>query len=201
MTSRLLEEAAVAEPAALITVDIRADVTDALLRRIEALGGTVVNSHPKYRAIRARAPTKALEALAAEKGVQFIRRAEPSITHGGLAALPEMLPTPNSTAADQVVTTAGDAIRFARPDTSEGVAAHDVHTARDHRYGVDGAGIGIGVLSDSIDTLTARQESGDLPPQVSVLPGQAGGGDEGTAMLEIVHDLALGADLLASSRP
>src|SRR5439155_10500777 len=35
---------------------------------------------------------------------------------------------------------------------------------------------------------------GDLGP-VTVLPGQAGSGDEGTAMLEIVHDLAPGANL------
>ena len=44
-------------------------------------------------------------------------------------------------------------------------------------------------------TLAARQASGDLPAQVIVLPGQEGSGDEGTAMLEIVHDLAPGADL------
>ena len=61
-------------------------------------------------------------------------------------------------------------------------------------YGVTGAGIGIGVLSNGVDTLAARQASGDLPA-VTVLPGQAGTGDEGTAMLEIVHDLAPGANL------
>ena len=51
------------------------------------------------------------------------------------------------------------------------------------------------VLSDGIDTLAARQASGDLPATVTVLPGEAGSGDEGTAMLEIVHDLAPGAEL------
>ena len=34
-----------------------------------------------------------------------------------------------------------------------------------------------------------------MPAQVTVLPGQAGAGDEGTALLEIVHDLAPGAEL------
>ena len=53
----------------------------------------------------------------------------------------------------------------------------------------------MGVLSDGVDSLTAIQASGDLPA-VTVLPGQAGSGDERTAILEIVHDLAPGADLL-----
>src|SRR5205814_4420180 len=43
-------------------------------------------------------------------------------------------------------------------------------------------------------SLTASQALGDLGP-VTVLPGQAGTGDEGTAMLEIVHDLAPDAQL------
>src|SRR6185369_11108521 len=61
--------------------------------------------------------------------------------------------------------------------------------------GVTGAGVKICVLSDGVDSLAALQASGDLPPAVDVLPGQAGSGDEGSAMLEIVHDLAPGAQL------
>ena len=59
---------------------------------------------------------------------------------------------------------------------------------------VTGSGIKIGVLSDGVDSLAARQAAGDLGG-VTVLLGQAGTGDEGTAMLEIVHDLAPGAAL------
>ena len=81
-----------------------------------------------------------------------------------------------------------------KDDTSEGVAAHGVSQAR-RTHGVDGTGIGIGVMSNGILTLADRQRSGDLPDHVTVLPGQEGRGDEGTAMLEIVHDLAPGADL------
>ena len=144
-----------------VTVDIRADVTPEVLGRIRALGGTVINSVPKYRAIRAQLPLVAVQPLAALSAVQSIRPADEAVTH---------------------------------KNTSEGDAAHLVNTART-THGVTGSGIGIGVLSNGVATLAARQASGDLPAQVAVLPGQEGSGDEGTAMLEIVHDLAPGADL------
>jgi hypothetical protein len=51
----------------------------------------------------------------------------------------------------------------------------------------------VGVLSDGVDSLGARQTSGDLPLGLTVLA--AGTGDEGTAMLEIVYDLAPQAQL------
>ncbi len=60
--------------------------------------------------------------------------------------------------------------------------------------GVSGQGVRVGVLSDSVDGIAAAVASGDLPDDVQVLePGQGSG--EGTAMLEIVHDLAPGASL------
>ena len=61
-------------------------------------------------------------------------------------------------------------------------------------FNIDGTGIKIGVLSDGVTNLAASQASGDLGP-VTVLPGQAGSGDEGTAMLEIIQDIAPGAQL------
>ncbi len=79
-------------------------------------------------------------------------------------------------------------------NTSEGDAAHDGPGARAH-FGVTGAGVKVCVMSDGVDSLASVQASGDLPPTVDVLPGQAGSGDEGTAMLEIVHDVAPGAEL------
>ena len=161
-----------------VTVDIRADVMPAVLARIRALGGTVVNSVPKYRAIRARLPLAALEPLATLEAVQFIRPADQPITHQVLE---------RSAVARVVVATS-------KVDTSEGDVAHQANLART-THGVDGTGIGIGVLSNGVRTLAARQASDDLPDRVTVLPGQAGRGDEGTAMLEIVHDLAPGADL------
>jgi len=80
-------------------------------------------------------------------------------------------------------------------NTSQGDVAHRANVARSIS-GVNGSGVKVGVLSDSIDALASLQASGDLPA-VNVISGQSGnpGSSEGTAMLEIVHDLAPGAQL------
>ena len=145
-----------------VTVDIRADVTPVVLARIRTLGGTVINSVPKYRAIRAQLPLASVARLAALAAVRSIRRADEAVLR--------------------------------KDDTSEGDAAHRANSART-THGVDGTGIGIGVISNGVRSLADRQASGDLPARVTVLPGQEGSGDEGTALLEIVHDLAPGAEL------
>lgn len=80
-------------------------------------------------------------------------------------------------------------------NTSQGDVAHRANVARSV-HGVNGSGVKVGVLSDSVDYLAALQGSGDLPG-VTVLAGQSGnpGSSEGTAMLEIVYDLAPGSQL------
>ncbi|TAJ43450.1 PKD domain-containing protein [Methanofollis fontis] len=60
--------------------------------------------------------------------------------------------------------------------------------------GYGGAGMRIGVISDGVDHIDDAVASGDLPSDVQVLSNTCGG-DEGTAMLEIVHDIAPDADL------
>ena len=77
---------------------------------------------------------------------------------------------------------------------SAGDVTHRADAARS-TFGANGQGVKVGVLSDSIDYLASAQASGDLG-NVTVLPGQAGYGfGEGTAMLEIIHDLAPNAQL------
>ena len=76
---------------------------------------------------------------------------------------------------------------------SEGDISHRADLAR-QTYGYTGTGVKVCVLSDGVNSLAALQASGDLPG-VIVVPGQAGNGNEGAAMLEIVHDLAPGAQL------
>ena len=76
---------------------------------------------------------------------------------------------------------------------SEGDVAHAAAAAR-ARTKVTGTGVKVCALSDGVDSLAESQAAGELP-DVDVLPGEAGDGDEGTAMLEIIHDLAPNAEL------
>jgi uncharacterized repeat protein (TIGR01451 family) len=150
-------------------VDVRADVDDALLARLGGLGAEIESAFPEYRAVRARLPLDRIEEVAALPGVSFVEPAAEATTNTGSA-------------------------------TSQGDAAHRAPDVR--ALGLAGAGVKIGVLSDGVNSLASRQATGDVPPTcpagppcMTVLPGQAGSGDEGTAMLEIVHDLAPSAHL------
>jgi len=60
--------------------------------------------------------------------------------------------------------------------------------------GADGAGIKVGIISDGADSYLTAVSSGALPSNLTILSNKIGG-DEGTAMLEIVHDLAPAAKL------
>jgi uncharacterized repeat protein (TIGR02543 family) len=60
--------------------------------------------------------------------------------------------------------------------------------------GVTGAGIKVGIISDGVDHWTTARDTGDLPSDLTVLSNSVGG-DEGTAMLEIVYDMVPDADL------
>jgi hypothetical protein len=80
----------------------------------------------------------------------------------------------------------------AGPITSEGVALHRAGVA--HRIGLTGRGQRVGAMSDGVTHLADSVAKGELPPDVRVI--DPGDGDEGTGMLEIVHDMAPGAKLL-----
>ena len=87
----------------------------------------------------------------------------------------------------------GEIVTALLATTSEGVRAHAADTARETTK-VTGVGTKLCALSDGVDSLAASQAAGELPA-VDVLPNMAGDGDEGTAMLEILHDMAPGAEL------
>ena len=109
-------------------------------------------------------------------------------------------------ALPQVAKLAG--LRLARPAyakahagsiTSQGDIAQLSDIART-TFGVDGAGVTIGTLSDSYDCLGGAASdvaSNDLPAGVVVLQeeiGCASGTDEGRAMMQIIHDVAPGSN-------
>jgi hypothetical protein len=66
-------------------------------------------------------------------------------------------------------------------------------------YGVTGAGIKIGILSDSFNLfggMAADEADGNLPANVRILQeGPAGSHDEGRAMADLIHKVAPGAQI------
>jgi hypothetical protein len=78
--------------------------------------------------------------------------------------------------------------------TSAGDGIHQADKVRNQfaALGIDGTGVKVGVISNGVDH---KNLVGAELPNVTVDPAHPGSGDEGTAMLEIVHDLAPGAQL------
>ena len=148
------------------------------------LGMNVARPNFNQRAMNVR--TRLTEALTKAGGLANAQDPAPPLTEGQLIRLRAQQP-----AAEPPV-----AAPNAGTVTSRGDVAHNARAARNF-FGVSGAGVKIGVLSDGVNFLAQSVASGNLPADVTVLPGQAGppGGAEGTAMLEIVHDVAPGAKL------
>lgn len=78
--------------------------------------------------------------------------------------------------------------------TSEGDNLHRANMVRTLGNGSVGAGVKVGVISNGVNHIADSIALGELPSQTHVLSNTVGG-DEGTAMLEILYDLAPGADL------
>lgn len=157
-----------ADSTSLVTVDIVAPVTSDLNGAIAAANGRVLYQSARFNRTTAAVPVTALTTLAALPSVDRVKL--PSTPRSNVGAV-----------------------------TSQGVVAHASNVANASLH-VDGTGVSVGVLSDSASAtrVAALIASGDLPANTTVLPGQAGpssGEDEGTAMMEIIHDLAPGAKL------
>ena len=151
-------------------LDIDAKVTDELLEAIRVAGGTIINSVPSERAIRAVMPVENVEALAARPEVGFIRPAAIPFTNAGSV---------NS-----------------QGDTTHRAGQTRANTGANG----NGIAVGIlsDSINDKFNSLGKSLNSGDLDGNNSfVLDGQAGQGiAEGLAMMEIVHDLAPAATLV-----
>jgi hypothetical protein len=178
-----------------VLVDIKGNASTDLENAITRSGGMVIYTSRRGNAIRARVPLGKLEKLAERNDVVSVRPAPivrlgsaNAMTHLGqtplLPFIPRSLPFAISTGST----------------TSQGMIAHNAAFARTF-YGVDGSGIKVGVLSDSAEAIPLLIGTGDLPPDTmnvaDIVDGP--GTSEGSAMMEIVHDLAPGSQLFFAS--
>jgi len=204
-----------------VVVDISAMVDDKLLQLLANNGAVVLVSTPDYNSVRVEVALDRLEDIAASDSVHFIQpkqeymlndvsapaapgidlRASSSFKDRAQRVRAQLAKRLTSMAPDDTPVGPGN-LTSVGSQQSEGDVTHRANTARG-TFNVDGTGVKIGVLSNGVTNIATSQAAGDLGP-VTVLPGQAGSGDEGTAMLEIVHDLAPGAQLFfatANSTP
>ena len=162
---------------------------DPLRTALTALGVVIERESEDGGIVQAHVPLSVLAQVADVAGVQSVTPPVYGFSNAGSAL------------------TAGDAI----------LSFDDLRAAQ----GVDGSGVTVGVISDGIAGLATAVASGDLPATSETRPGgtltatgggvistsfradgdleaglSGGAGAEGTAILEIVHDIAPGAQLL-----
>jgi hypothetical protein len=175
-------------------VSIQAGDAATLAPRLRKLGADVRAVARKEGLVRAALPMDALVRVAGWKDVRHVGVATGAI-HAGVGPIRPLASKAQRTA--RVARKLRRALKANGPQgsvVSEGDAAHAAAAARATQH-VSGVGVKLCAMSDGVDSLAVSQATGDLPAEVDVLPGQAGDGDEGTAMLEILHDVAPGADL------
>lgn len=202
-----------------VIVDITASVSPQLLKKLKQAGAKILSSFEEYNSVRVAVDLDAMDTIANLPEIKFIQPMQEAITSQDETppdSDPEHLRTTRPgfeereqnisqeliNALDEFQANAYN-VGNAGVRKSEADLTHKAALAR-NTYGFDGTGIKIGVLSDGVRNLAAVQASADLGA-VTVLPGQSGTSagqcattascDEGTAMLEIVHDLAPGAQL------
>jgi hypothetical protein len=151
-----------------VNVEISGNVSEDLIASINGAGGTILHVSTRFGAITASLPVANIEGIAGRSDVKQVRTGGHKHTNVGSL-------------------------------TTQGYISHSANTVV--AGGINGTGVTVGVLSDSAlpTRVAALIASGDLPADTLVLPGQQGpanGTDEGTAMMEIVHDLAPGAKLM-----
>ena len=198
-----------ADAAGMFKADISANITDAFLSKLTALGANIIYASPRYHTVRATINLKTVQTIAGYAEVKFIQPAIKSM----LVDENRVPVNTNVSYADRVAKVRAQLTNYlnsvhplAGKVTSEGDATHRADDVRS-TYGYQGQGIKIGVLSDSYNAkgkASADVASGDLPgvgnpdgdvTPVTVVADYPSGGDEGRAMLQVIHDLAPKATL------
>jgi len=152
------------------------------------LGIREMKDSPELGVVQAWVPAASLDAVGDLPGVTRV-----SVPR---YAVVKRAPTTAPVTYTGSVTTQGDQI----------LKAAQFRTATGYR----GQGVRVGVISDGDDHIGSSQSTGDLPSGIWNDPRDAGGsggfspastGDEGTAMMEIIYDLAPGVKQLGFCGP
>ena len=185
------------------------DVNDDVRAQLEAAGATIEIEDARARRIQARVPVGRLEALSQLPVVNAVRpptyathRAGAVTTEGDAILRADR--ARQQLALDGSGVRVGGALRRRQGPLSTGCTTSCAGAAGGPISTGDlpdatGVRNGAGVLTSSSGGITGRSFQADsdlegLPPTTPVC-GFAGAGAEGTALLEIVHDLAPGAQL------
>lgn len=156
--------------------------------QLEALGVTQIVYSPRLGVVQAWVPAGQLAAVAELPGVRRVGLPRYALPKRSLALGPRTYTGSVDTQGDTIL----------------GAAAFRAAT------GVTGQGVTVGVISSGDDHISDSQKTGDLPANIWDDPKDKGGsggfspassGDEGTAMMEVVYDLAPGVDRLGFCGP
>ena len=146
----------------------------------------------RERADRLRGHGMRIEALSAHAPQRMVEGWLPVSALGDVAAL----------GSTQAIVPVYDALFNTGSATSEGDAAH--HGPQARALGPTGAGIPVGIMSDSINKrgtgVAGSQSTGDLPATVQILDDSLSGTDEGRAMAEVVYDTVPGIPKIIFAR-
>ena len=195
-----------------VVVHVTTSKNQPVLEEIRRLGGKVLSEFAQYHSLIANVSLQDLESVAKIPEVRFIGIHPKSTTYRARrdrtrarSKRRERQPTASKSAPrlDSAETLTALIGRV----TSEGDKTHQADQAR-ATFGINGTGVKIGVISDSFNKLggaSADVATGDLPgpgnpngftTPVTVLEDcSEDATDEGRAMLQIIHDLAPGAQL------
>ncbi|RYG34068.1 hypothetical protein EON81_16535, partial [bacterium] len=164
-----LEVANPARKDGTVDVEFSAPVTGTFLAQLQVLGARIAGAYPIDSSVSARIPVRSLESAAMLPGVRYVTTPSPCFTNAGN------------------IQSQGD--KSMRSDELRAT------------YGLTGSGVQIGTISDSDDSRETSQSTGDLPATVTVLSNRSGrsASGEGTAMMELVYDVAPGAAMWFST--
>ncbi len=169
-----------------LTLDVP-HLNAALLDAIQATGAIVVNSSEKWNTVSTLASLDEISALTQLPGVRTIGLAHRPFRRQQGAANNQ---ADASMKADQ-----------ARQATGLSGAGQKIGVVSDScNQTAIGPGTISGAVPNAILSNMTNQVSGDLPATIQVIDfGQAGGVDEGAAMMELIHDIAPNAALAFAS--